>query len=132
MSEEEKNTSEAEETPPQGGAEGASGSETPPEGEAEAAEGAKTPPLPDPDLVSLAQMFFVPAMMSTGKVPSPATGKQEVDLNMAKYQIQLLELLKEKTEGNRSDEENGTIDNMLDMVRMAFVEVSQHPQEPES
>ncbi len=46
------------------------------------------------------------------------------DLNLARHNIELLELMKEKTQGNRTEEENQLIEHLLFQLRMAFVQSS--------
>lgn len=53
------------------------------------------------------------ALMQLGEIPNPASGQREANLPFAKYSIELLQVLKEKTEGNRNDEENQYLDTML-------------------
>jgi hypothetical protein len=47
----------------------------------------------------------------------------EVDLELAKQKIDLLELMQEKTKGNRNPEEERLIEQLLFETRMKFVEV---------
>jgi hypothetical protein len=47
----------------------------------------------------------------------------EVDLELAKQNIDLLELMQEKTKGNRNPEEERLIEQLLFETRMKFVEV---------
>jgi hypothetical protein len=50
--------------------------------------------------------------------------KKEPDLEMAKYNIDMLETIEEKTKGNLSEEEKKVLENMLSQVRMAYVKVA--------
>ena len=47
----------------------------------------------------------------------------EVDLNLAKQNIDLLELIKEKTKNNLNQDEQKLLDGLLFETRMRFVEV---------
>lgn len=47
-----------------------------------------------------------------------------IDLEVAKQNIALLELMKEKTTGNRSADEDRLIDELLFQLRMRFIEAS--------
>lgn len=49
--------------------------------------------------------------------------KAEINLDMAKNNIHLLELLFEKTAGNRTAEEDKLIEHLLYEVRMKFISV---------
>jgi len=53
----------------------------------------------------------------------PKTSSQD-DLNLAKQNIELLELLQEKTSGNRTAEESTLIEQLLFELRMRFLEIS--------
>jgi hypothetical protein len=59
--------------------------------------------------------------MSAGFVPNPATGKTDKNLPAAKETISLLEILKEKTKGNLTKEEEELFDNMLFECRMVYM-----------
>ncbi len=64
------------------------------------------------------------AMMGLGLAPRPDTGKQEVDLAMARQNIDLLELLQQKTKNNLTNEEEKLLDRVLYETRTKFIEVS--------
>jgi len=61
-------------------------------------------------------------MQQMGKVASPLTGKIERDLDQARGSIDLLDMLKRKTEGNLSEEERKLLDHVLYELRMNFVD----------
>ena len=63
------------------------------------------------------------AAMSLGLAPNPATGKSEVDKKMAQFNIDLLEMLKSKTEKNLSSEEDQFLQQMIADLKMKFVEL---------
>ncbi|MEE8359694.1 MAG: DUF1844 domain-containing protein [Candidatus Omnitrophota bacterium] len=56
-----------------------------------------------------------------GEIPSPITKKKEESLGQAKYAIDTLTLLKEKTKGNLTAEEANSLDNILYELRTKFV-----------
>jgi len=59
--------------------------------------------------------------MSLGMAPDPSTGKTSVDKKMAQFNIDLLEVLKSKSENNRTDEEENLINQLLSDLKMKFV-----------
>jgi len=61
------------------------------------------------------------AYCSMGLCPNPVTKKVEKNLISAKQQISLLEMLKEKTKGNLSKDEDTTLDSMLYQLQMMYV-----------
>jgi hypothetical protein len=78
--------------------------------------------MPDPSLIAVAQMFFIPGMMATGKIQNPVTGRTEVNLEIAQYHIDLMQIILDKTKGNRTPEEDSTLEEMLDVLKMTFIE----------
>jgi hypothetical protein len=82
-------------------------------------------PLPPPSLVLLAASLTTEAMIAMGLVPHPLSGKTETDLEQAKYAIDTIAMLFDKTQGNRTAEETAQLDSMLHELRMAFVAVSE-------
>jgi len=60
--------------------------------------------------------------MGLGVVPHPSGGAAQVDLELARQNIDLLELMYEKTKGNRTPEEDRLIEQLLFETRMKFVE----------
>jgi hypothetical protein len=63
------------------------------------------------------------AFMGLGLVPNHKN-KIEVDLELARQNIDLLELIKEKTKNNLTKDEEKLLDNLLLETRMKFIEVS--------
>jgi hypothetical protein len=83
------------------------------------------PGAPKADLTSLLVMLYGDAMANLGQAPDPMTGRPHVDLDQARFAIDLLAMLQEKTRGNRTPEENGVLEEMLTALRMGFVKISQ-------
>ena len=46
-------------------------------------------------------------------------------MELAKYNIDMLETLEEKTKGNLSEQEEKALANMIGQVRMAYVQASE-------
>ena len=63
--------------------------------------------------------------MSLGVAPHPQTGKTEPDKAMARFNIDLLAILMEKTKNNLSDDEQNLINHLLQDLRMKFVQLEQ-------
>lgn len=61
------------------------------------------------------------AAMSLGMAPDPNTGQTSVDKKMAQFNIDLLEVLKEKSENNRTPEEETLINQLISDLKMKFV-----------
>jgi hypothetical protein len=96
------------------------------EAEKEKAEDAKARrgPLPKGDFAALVSTLVTQALFALGMVKVEGQDK-EPDLEMAKYNIDMLETLKEKTKGNLSKEEEKALENTLSQVRMAYVKVAE-------
>ena len=61
--------------------------------------------------------------MAMGLIPREDGKSDRVDLDLARQNIDLLELMEEKTKGNRTAEENHILERVLFEARMRFVEV---------
>jgi hypothetical protein len=86
-------------------------------------------PLPKGDFAALVSMLVTQALFSMGVVAVEGEeGKREPDLELAKYNIDMLETLEEKTKGNLSKQEEKALSNMLNQVRMAYVQVSEEKE----
>jgi hypothetical protein len=62
------------------------------------------------------------AAMSLGLAPNPQTGKIEKDKAMAKFNIDLLVLLQEKTKNNLNEDEKRLLDSIVTDLQMKFVQ----------
>ena len=76
------------------------------------------------DLASLCVMIYSDGLAHLGQVPDPVTGQPHLDLEQARFAVGLLEMVKEKTEGNRTTEESAILDEILTTLRMGFVRAS--------
>ena len=83
-----------------------------------------SPPLPEANVLSLVFSLYTQAQISLGVIPDPMTQQVTKDLRQAKYSIDLLGVLKDKTQGNLTQEEMQALDQMLYEVRMTYVAVS--------
>ena len=85
-------------------------------------------PLPEPSLISLTTGLAAQAMVSMGVFPNPATGKNLMLLNQASHLIDTIDLLYEKTTGNRTNEETQTLENVLHELRMIYLAAEKEKQ----
>lgn len=82
------------------------------------------PDTPPPaTLETLVSMLFTQALAALGQIPGPDGKPTPVNKPFAKYFIDSLEMLGEKTKGNLSDDESTMISETLHAMRMAFVSV---------
>ncbi len=85
---------------------------------------------PNAYFTSLVFSLSQAAMMQMGKVTNPVTGKIERDMNQAKISIDMMEMLKEKTNGNLAKEEDKLISDMLANLQLNYAE-EVNKKEPE-
>lgn len=71
---------------------------------------------------SLVMTFHAAAMQQMGKIKNPLTDKIERDLQQAQMSIDILDMLEQKTRGNLSDEEARIIKNVLQEVKLNYVD----------
>jgi len=81
-------------------------------------------PLPEGDFAALISMLFTQTLFSLGFLSVKGQEKHEPDLVLAKYNIDMLETLEEKTKGNLNDDEKNALTTALNELRMAYVKVS--------
>ena len=81
-------------------------------------------PIPPATLEMLLTTLYSQTMMSLGALPNPSTNESSQDLPMAKHFIDTVEMLQEKTKGNTSDDESKMFEEVLHVLRMAFVQAS--------
>jgi hypothetical protein len=62
------------------------------------------------------------ALMHLGEIPNPLSGKVEKDVSVAKQMIDIVAMLREKTQGNLDQGENKLVEDVLFDLRMRYVE----------
>lgn len=72
--------------------------------------------------LQLASMFQVAAMQQMGKLMDPTAGEVKRDMDQAKMSIDILDMLKTKTEGNRSENEEEFLNKILFELHMNYVD----------
>jgi hypothetical protein len=77
--------------------------------------------MPPASLELLVSTLATEAMIALGQLPHPSTGKPQLRPNQAKYLIDTIALLGEKTKGNITKQEEQAFGNLLHQLRMAFV-----------
>ncbi len=97
----------------------------------EEAEKKKTPeekqargPLPQGNFAALVSMLTTQALFALGLLQVKGQEERGPDLELAKYNIDMLETLEEKTKGNLSKEEEAVLANTLNELRMGYVKVA--------
>jgi hypothetical protein len=72
--------------------------------------------------VNLVMIFKSAAMQQMGKVVNPLTGKVERNLEQARFSIDTIAMLKDKTKGNLTSDLERLLESVLLELRMNFVE----------
>jgi len=80
--------------------------------------------LPDLNFSTFVFSLGTSAMVHFGDFPDPVTKKAERNLEAAKQTIDILGILKDKTKGNLSDEEDRLLESLLYELRMRYVRES--------
>lgn len=70
----------------------------------------------------LVSTFYSSAFMQMGKMANPVTNKVEKDMEQAQFSIDLLDMLKEKTQGNLTDQESTLLDRAIKELKMNYME----------
>jgi len=103
--------------------------EKPRKGEAAETQGEKAPAeeaveTPKAEFVVIVHSIATQALVSLGKIKNPLTNRKEVDLKGAKFSVDLLQVLAEKTRGNLTETEERYLQGILYQLRMAYVEAA--------
>lgn len=70
------------------------------------------------------------ALLALGDIEHPVTRRRERNLEHARYLIDVLAVLKDKTQGNLDPEEEAAISDTLAALQMRFVQVAGSPAPP--
>ena len=63
------------------------------------------------------------ALISMGLAPNPQNQQIEKDRHMARFNIDLLSVLQQKTKGNLSDDEGKFLDALLSDLQLKFIQM---------
>lgn len=92
--------------------------------EEDAEKATDIPGADDPaSFVNFLSTLATNAAVSLGMMAHPATGKPQPDLDGAKYWIDILSMLKDKTKGNLHPQETKLVDGLIADFRMQYVEL---------
>lgn len=76
---------------------------------------------PTPDFNFFITTLALQASIALGQIPNPVTDKKEEDFSQAKFLIDTLGMLKEKTKGNLGIDETELLENLLYELRMQYI-----------
>jgi len=99
--------------------------ELPPETAAEVDDELEDDDIPGADdpasFVNFLSTLATNAAAALGAVPHPATGKRTVDLDTGKYWLDVLGMIRDKTNGNLHPQESRLLEGLLADLRMQYV-----------
>jgi hypothetical protein len=84
--------------------------------------------MPPASLELLLSNLATEALMALGQLPHPVTGTVQVRSNQAKYFIDTIDVLRQKTQGNLTASEQQSIDGLLHQLRIIFVAKMSNPE----
>ena len=88
-------------------------------------------PFPqEPNFAMFLSSLSMQAMMALGELPLPGTNQRHEDLEQARYLIDTLGVLQEKTRGNLTAEESQFLENALYELRLRYAQKSMPPIPP--
>jgi hypothetical protein len=88
---------------------------------------ATDPQMPPASFELLLTTLATEALVALGQVLHPVKGKAQVQRNQAKYLIDTLDVLREKTKGNLTAPEQQILDGLLHQLRMVFIQTANEP-----
>ncbi|MCI5071699.1 DUF1844 domain-containing protein [bacterium] len=91
-----------------------------PEAETQSTETQNTPTI---NFTSFVLSISTSALVQMGLVPDPVSNETQKNMVLAKQQVDILEMLGEKTKGNLDENEQKLMDQVLYELRMRYVEV---------
>jgi hypothetical protein len=82
------------------------------------------PEMPQASFLTLVATLASQATIQMGLIEHPLAKKIQKDLKQARYAIDLIATLQEKTRGNLTEEEKRVLERDLGELRMKYVEAS--------
>jgi hypothetical protein len=95
------------------------------EGKAEDNKEREFTSLPEVNFSSFVLSLSSSILLHLGEIADPQSGEKKKDLPLAKQTIDIITLLKDKTKGNLTDDEQELLEHLLYDMRMRFVKASQ-------
>ncbi len=82
-------------------------------------------PLPEVNFNSLIFSLSSSALLHLGDIADPQTGEKRKDIALAKHTIDIIAMLKEKTQGNLTGEEEKFLESILTDLRWRYVRAAE-------
>lgn len=87
-------------------------------------KGQKRAPLPEVNFSTFIFSLSSTALYHLGEIADPQTGERKQDLPLAKHSIDTLGMLREKTKGNLTQDEERLLDSILTELRLRYVKLN--------
>jgi len=78
-------------------------------------------PIPEASFSFFVTTLGIQIAIALGEIPNPVTNKKDENLDQAKYLIDTLDMLKEKTKNNLTKEEQQVLESLLYDFHIKFV-----------
>lgn len=78
--------------------------------------------LPPLDFSSIVLPFYSQALLKLGLLSDPDEAEKELNLNLARRLIDILDLIRDRTKGNLQPDEEGFLEACLQQLRMHYLE----------
>jgi len=88
--------------------------------------------IPPANFYSLVTTFQISALQFLGELKDPSSEETLLHPPLAKYYIDCLGILDEKTKGNLSEDESKALDNVITQLRLLYVKASAEDGQEES
>jgi len=83
-----------------------------------------------PTFMTIVQMYQIEGMVAIGKMLNPGTNTITKNIDHARFVIDLLDILLQKTNGNLDADEKRFLENTLSTLRLNFLEEFGNPSAP--
>jgi hypothetical protein len=78
--------------------------------------------LPPLEFNSIVILLYFPALIQLGLMDDPVSGERRENLSLARRNIDLLDLLKDRTKGNLEKEEREFLEGAVDQLKAAYLQ----------
>jgi hypothetical protein len=76
----------------------------------------------EPNFQIFLTSLLMQAMIAMGKMENPVTKKRDKNMEQARFMIDTISILKAKTQGNLTEQEQKMVDEALSSLRMIYVQ----------
>ncbi len=76
--------------------------------------------FPTPDFSSFIFSISTTVLMDLGEIEHPIDKEKKVNIKMAKHSIDVLDMIKDKTKGNLTEQESALIENIVTDLKLRY------------